>query len=785
MPEAKRKLRNRVSTVRSSSGTESAAAQRAADLMALAVEAAQSRHLPDFLHRFAERSVQMLRAAWGGVAVFRGRETELHVAGEIESADSASGMNWLLERAREPRSGIEIAPLDPPPPASLKGATPMVSAVLVPIAASDGERLGTLCLLMDRKAISTDEVHLLEALASHAALSLENFRRFSQLERSKRQWVEDIDAISDYIVVHDRAWKIVRTNRSLASHLGVPPVALVGEAMGTLRQIAETGSALPCPFCKDTEQAREEYVAASAERIFLVSTSRTPGLSDDDTRTIHVLKDITDRREAERRYRELFDSIQEGLFFATPDGRFLDVNDAMVRMLGYTSREELLRADVSTHLYPAPEARERFLGALAERGVLRNYEETLRRQDGTLLHTLQNITAVRDARGRIVQIRGLMLDVTEQKTFQSQLQRERDFNQKILNTTQSMILVLDTAGLISYANRRCYEAGYQEEELIGHRLVVWVDPSHQEDFEAALETTANGQQVENIELRVRRSDGSMGHFSISLSPMRDEQNAVNSIVVVMTDITDATLLQAKLAHSERMATIGRLVSGVAHEVNNPLAAILGFTDLLLENPEVPASAREDLGIILQETQRTKDIVQDLLSFARQRPVQRELVQVNQVLRQTIKLRSYDFASHGVEVQEDFEDALAPALGDAQQLQQVFLNILNNAYDAVQEAKQRGRIHISTRRMEDIIEVAISDNGPGIAQPERVFDPFYTTKHPGKGTGLGLSICYGIVRAHGGEIQCANNDDGGSTFVVRVPVATEATVRSAAAKEAGR
>src|SRR5437762_11963430 len=126
--------------------------------------------------------------------------------------------------------------------------------------------------------------------------------------------------------------------------------------------------------------------------------------------------------------------------------------------------------------------------------------------------------------------------------------------------------------------------------------------------------------------------------------MRDEHNAVNSVVVVMTDITDAALLQAKLAHSEKMATIGRLVSGVAHEVNNPLAAILGFTDLLLENPEVPGSAREDLQIILRETQRTKDIVQDLLSFARQRPVQRELVQVNSVLRQTIKLRKIGRAS---------------------------------------------------------------------------------------------------------------------------------------------
>ncbi len=759
--------------------------RHAEELMELAVEAAQSRHLPDFLEQFALRATRMLDAIWGGVAVYRGRETELHsMPGGASTAEAVA--NWIISCARESQNDVETRAIPKETSAAFPFPEEPGAVVFVRIAASDNERLGTLCLIRNRKTLGAGEKRLLHALASHAALSLENFRRFSQLERSKRQWVEDIDAISDYIVVHDRGWNIVRTNRSLASHLGVSPVALVGEAMGSLRQIAETGSDLPCPFCRDTQRSKEEYVAASAERIFLVSTSRTPGVSDDDTRTIHVLKDITDRREAERRYRELFDSIQEGLFFATPDGRFLDVNDAMVRMLGYASREELLRADVGPHLYPAPEVRERFLRALSERGVLRNYEETLRRKDGTLLHTLQNITAVRDARGRIAQIRGLMLDVTEQKTFQSQLQRERDFNQKILNTTQSMILVLDTAGLISYANRRCYEAGYQEGELIGHRLVDWVEASHREDFDAALETTAHGHQVENLELRVRRSDGSMGYFSISLSPMRDEQQAVNSVVVVMTDITDAALLQAKLAHSEKMATIGRLVSGVAHEVNNPLAAILGFTDLLLENPEVPGSAREDLQIILQETQRTKDIVQDLLSFARQRPVQRELVQVNSVLRQTIKLRSYDFASHGVEVVEDFEEALAAALGDSQQLQQVFLNILNNAYDAVQEAGQRGRIRIHTRRQAEMIEVAISDNGTGITDPQRIFDPFYTTKQVGKGTGLGLSICYGIVRAHGGEIQCWNNETGaGSTFVVRIPVATEAALTAAAAKEAGR
>src|SRR5260221_1615523 len=153
---------------------------------------------------------------------------------------------------------------------------------------------------------------------------------FSQLERSKQQWVQDIDAISDFIVVHDRNWKIVRTNRSLANYLGMPPVALVGEAVSSLRTLAEGEGTLPCPFCLYTGLSKEEHIISSAEKIYLVSTSRASGTTDDDERTIHVLKDITDRREAEPRYRELYDSIPEGLFFSKSAGRVLDVNEPMV-----------------------------------------------------------------------------------------------------------------------------------------------------------------------------------------------------------------------------------------------------------------------------------------------------------------------------------------------------------------------------------------------------------------------------------------------------------------------
>ena len=756
--------------------------------MDLASDAVQSKNLPDFLQRFSVRAARLLQAHWCAVAVFQGEDAELYSnlppRGE-KDPDLKRLARTILQSAYTTAEEIAVLPFDPATFSAVDSARKNLETLLVRIDSGDGERFGCICLLRPARRLEEGDRRLLRALAAHASLSLVNFRRFSQLERSKRQWVEDIDAITDFIVVHDRSWRVVRTNRSLASVLGAPPVALVGEPMSRLRQIAEGGSGLPCPLCRDPLRAREEYMLAAQEHTYLVSTSRTPSAADEDVRTIHVLRDITDRLEAERRYRDLFNSIQEGLFFATPDGRFLDVNDAMVRMLGYSSRAELLRADVTRHLYPDPASRERVLHALRQQGVLRNYEETLRRKDASLLHTLQNITAVRDARGEIAQIRGLMLDVTEQRISQAQLQRERDFNQKILNTTQSMILVLDTAGLITYANRRCYDAGYREDELIGHRLVDWVEPAQRREFDAALGTTAQGQQMENLELRMRRGDATPGHFSVSFSPMRDEQGVVNNIVVVITDITDAAILQAKLAHSEKMATLGRLVSGVAHEVNNPLAAILGFTDLLLENPELPAAVKQDLEIILQETQRTKDIVQDLLSFARQRTARREPVQLNAVLRQTLKLRSYDFASHGVEITEALQEDLEPILGDAQQLQQVFLNIMNNAYDAVQEAQRPGKIEIRTSRLGRDIEVVISDNGTGISDPERIFDPFFTTKQVGKGTGLGLSICYGIVRAHGGEIQCWNNAGGpGSTFAVRIPAAS-ATPLSASAMEAGR
>jgi two-component system NtrC family sensor kinase len=201
----------------------------------------------------------------------------------------------------------------------------------------------------------------------------------------------------------------------------------------------------------------------------------------------------------------------------------------------------------------------------------------------------------------------------------------------------------------------------------------------------------------------------------------------------------------------------------------------------MENPEIPESARKDLRVILEQAQRTKQIVQNLLSFARQMPPQRRPVQLNTILSRTVQLRAYDLHSRGVEVAEQLDPELPQAIGDAHQLQQVFLNILNNAYDAVRDTGRPARIEIKTTNRGGMVEVLFRDNGYGISFPERIFDPFFTTKEIGKGTGLGLSICYGIVREHGGEILCHNNADGeGATFIVRLPAVSEAAAAGATA-----
>jgi len=751
---------------------------RAESLMSLALELNSLLKLPDFAQSFARRAADMLGAQTAALAVKQESGLETLVLAQGIEADQHRPLFRRFSHALQAALDKHAEPIVSSTSTEILGAALGAElgggdCTLVRLMGGSAELVGVLCLANRGKPLAAEDQQLLQAIAGHASVALENARLFTRMEQANRHWIEIFDAIGDFIVAHDESDNVLRVNRSLADFIGVQPKELIGVNMSALLAMGQTAPVLACPFCRSTGEGEGEYVHPVLERTYLVSTSRVHGATSEGMQTIHVLKDISDRREAERRYRELFDNVQEGLFFSTPEGRFIEVNDALVRMLGYSSREELLQADIRTQVYYSPQHRQKLTDEMQQHGMVRNREEILRRRDGSPAYVLINAFAVRDAQNRIVQYRGLMLDISGLKTFQAELQRERDFSGKILNNTQSLILVADTAGLVSYANRRWYDMGYEQRQLLGRPLEDLVASDRRQALSEAISATIAGHQVDNLDMQILRGDGRIGQFSMNLSPMRDEQGNVTSLVVVMSDITDAATLQAKLMHAEKMAAVGQLVSGVAHEVNNPLTAILGFADLLMENQELPESARKDLRVILQEAQRTKQIVQNLLSFARQMPPQRKPVQLNSILHRTVQLRSYDFQSHDIEVIERFEEKLPSVIGDSHQLQQVFLNILNNAYDAVREAGRKPRIEITTAGVGGFVEISFRDNGHGISHPERIFDPFFTTKEVGKGTGLGLSICYGIVHEHGGEILCHNNTDcDGATFIVRFPVRSE-------------
>jgi len=760
--------------------------RRAEALVAITLELNNVLHLPEFTRNFALRAASLLGGRSVGLSLFQTSEPDTVLicgASEVGASDvNASQVNdkQLLRRFSQALAGalpkyptdVAFAPAAEILGAALASSLGWTDCTLVRLAGSSEELVGVLCLA-DRGAPPSIEDHqLLRAIAGHASIALENACLFTRMQQANRHWLEVFDAISDFIVVHDEQHNILRVNRSLADFVGIAPDQLIGINMRALDALSAAASPHSCPFCR-TGEGLDEYVHPVLERAYLISTSRIHAASSAQLQTVHVLKDITDRREAERRYRELFDNIQEGIYVSTPQGRFVEVNDAMVRILGYSTRDEVLQLDIPTQVYFSPQRRQELAEHLKRGGEMRNHEEILRRKDGSPVHVFMNCFAMRDSAGNVLQHRGLMLDVTGLHESQTELQKERDFSSKILSHTQSLILVTDIDGMISYANRRWSGLGFQQNQILGHPLSDLCAPSRRPALREALAAVARGQQVDNFDLPLVRGDGASGQFSVNLSPISGEDGRVSNMVVVMTDVTDSAILRSKLMHAEKMAAVGQLVSGVAHEVNNPLTAILGFTDLLMENPELPESARRDLRVILQEAQRTKQIVQNLLSFARQMPPQRQLVQLNSILQRTVHLRSYDFISHGIQVVERLDESLPAVVGDSHQLQQVFLNILNNAYDAVRETARPARIEIRSASANTFVEISFRDNGMGIVDPERIFDPFFTTKDVGKGTGLGLSICYGIVREHGGEIVCHNNlDSEGATFVVRLPVAAE-------------
>jgi two-component system NtrC family sensor kinase len=277
-----------------------------------------------------------------------------------------------------------------------------------------------------------------------------------------------------------------------------------------------------------------------------------------------------------------------------------------------------------------------------------------------------------------------------------------------------------------------------------------------------------------------------GTFQLSVSPWYDKNNRLVGSIHVAKDISNEKLLQQQLIQSEKLSAIGELIAGVAHELNNPLTGVMGYSQLLQLRKDLDDRAKESLLKINNLALRCQKIVQNLLSFARKQKPERTLSDINEILEKTVELRSYELQVNNIELIWERDAGLPKTIVDVHQLQQVFLNVITNAEQAMLEAHGKGKLLIRTSvdRSNQRILVAITDDGPGISEANRkkIFDPFFTTKEVGKGTGLGLSLSYGIIQEHGGNIYVQSRTGKGATFTIELPVLAKLPEEIAATPE---
>jgi two-component system NtrC family sensor kinase len=710
--------------------------------------------------------------------------------------------------------------------------------VMVPVRGKKSV-IGTLTLgSRHHFSYSPDEMEFLINTAHQLGLAVENLRLVEQILRSHRQWTNTFDSIHDLVLLHDADFRIMKANHALLERLGRAPADVVGELCEAVLPRGQALAWKGCPYCMGGEEGFHEGSDPGFGGYSMVSTSSYVEQGSKQKGTIHVVRDTTDRRIAEEKYRLLFEQVQEGVFVATPEGKLLDCNDAFMRMLGHTSREELMALNVDSELYASSEQRDAFRREVDVNNYVRNFEVSLRRKDGTLVTAMESSFATRNAEGKIERYQGFLLDMTEKKRAEDEIRRRnRELNalnamaviatqsfdlDEILNLTLRQVISLlgaETGSIyLSDADETTFRrrAGWGQRSADRARLA---EVKFTEGF-GELVTRSRTEVITedylphlpSLVAEFIRADGlaswiwvllwgkdkPIGIMGISSREAREYTSNDESLLVAIGRQLSTTIekvrlyeetcrayedlrrTQEQLLQSEKMSAVGQLIAGVAHELNNPLTAILGYAQLL-ESEGLAERAADFVSKLFKQAQRTHRVVQNLLSFARQRKPHKEQVDICKVLEETLALRDYDLKVNDIKVEREIEAAIPAVTADPHQLEQVFLNIINNGVDAMLEVGRGGTLKVRVHSHEDGVVAEFQDSGPGIKEPNRIFDPFYTTKSVGKGTGLGLSICYGIVKEHGGDITARNREDGGAMIVVRLPASGRSGTSEAVAK----
>jgi PAS domain S-box-containing protein len=617
---------------------------------------------------------------------------------------------------------------------------------------------------------------LLRDLQEHvgAAPSEEQLDQLSQvIHRSQRNFKELIDSIDDPACAVSLDGTLRTVNKRITEIAGLPYSELVG------RKVYEV---IEEPSQEEVERGLGRFLEkrrwSGTARVRFKNSSRALYLDcvlnaivkgDEVVGASMLGRDVTEQREKELRFTELFETLQEGVYFSTPAGKLLDANPALISTLGYNEKHDLLEVEPAALNYDPGQP---VLGrAVNDRGGLRTREIKLRRKDGTAAVFLDSSRAVWDNGGNIIRYQGTLVDITEKRKIERQLEQQEEFQRRLLERFPDLILVVDLEERYTFVSSRAHDLlGCKPDEMLGKKISDLED--HSPELASLYGAVVGGTRpFESAEFGARHRDGIWRTMRASGSKLVDGEGKVSGAIISVRDITLERKLEEQIVQSERLAAMGAMIGGVAHELNNPLTAILGVSELL-QDTETNESTRKQLAMLQQQARRAAEIVQNLTYFSRPPAPGKSRINLVEIVERTLNLHAYSLRKNNISVDFLKEAGVPYALGDPHQLMQVFLNLIMNAEQAIREARDKGTLRIRLGKSENSVWVSFHDDGPGIPKENlaSIFDPFYTTKRPGRGTGLGLSICKSVMKEHNGSVEVANAPDGGAVFTVTLPVA---------------
>jgi PAS domain S-box-containing protein len=602
---------------------------------------------------------------------------------------------------------------------------------------------------------------------------------FEIVQRSQRGYRDLIDTFDDVLLSLSLEGEILAMNRSFADLLGRPFHQVVGHCIDEFVELADSAglASLKGELPSLVEHRNRSGVLRirlkhEASPRYFQCTAHALVREGSPCGVCVLARDITAERESEARFKDLFETLQEGVYLADADGKLEDVNPAFVRMLGYESRADLLGHSLS-EFFLQPEEWEIERRQLAQSDVVYGHEAMLRRGDGSGLAALHASALVRDTAGRVRRRQGTLVDLTERRQIETRLQREEEFARRLVESFPDLVIALDRDGRYTFVSPRSKELlGFSPEELIGSLFSDRIEPHSRKEVQTFLDTIISGQCSNgSTEFLARRSDGETRLFRATASPLMDLSGRIAGVIAAARDTTDSKRMEQQLIQNERLAAMGQMIAGVAHELNNPLTAVLGVTELLRDSTS-DDSARRQLEIAHRQARRAAQIVQSLLTFSRPPQPRKICLNLSELIQRSLQLHEHSLRTNRVAVDFSAAPDLPLILGDASQLTQVFLNLIANAEQAIREIRDHGTLRIRVSRAADRVVATFQDDGAGIRNDilPKIFDPFFTTKRPGRGTGLGLSICLAILREHNGEIEAQALSQGGSLFTTWLPIA---------------